>query len=110
MAVRVCFVDARGPDSDADPSLVLFAATTLCPAAELRQRQVRIFKPTKTANSSGRAGTGNWRVDFDILGTSARWENPLMGWASSGDYMQGVYLKFRTKEDAIHFWCVSRAV
>jgi len=22
----------------------------------------------------------------------------------SGDYMQGTYLKFRTKEDAIHFW------
>lgn len=72
-------------------------------SAELQQRTVRIYKPAKTANSSGRAGTSFWRVDFDILAGSARWENPLMGWASSGDYMQGTFLKFRTKEDAIHF-------
>lgn len=26
-----------------------------------------------------------------------------MGWASSGDYMQGTALKFKTKEDAIRF-------
>ncbi|UZJ53219.1 hypothetical protein CBS101457_002539 [Exobasidium rhododendri] len=71
--------------------------------SELRQRPVRIFKPAKTANSSGRAGTSFWRVDFDILQGSARWENPLIGWASSADYMQGTVLKFRTKEDAIHF-------
>ncbi|PWN35049.1 uncharacterized protein FA14DRAFT_122835 [Meira miltonrushii] len=71
--------------------------------AELQQRTVRIYKPAKTANSSGKAGTSFWRVDFDILSGSARWENPLMGWASSGDYMQGTFLKFRTREDAIHF-------
>jgi NADH dehydrogenase (ubiquinone) Fe-S protein 4 len=51
--------------------------------AELRQRSVRIFKPAKTANSSGRAGTSFWRVDFDVLQGSARWQNPLMGWDSS---------------------------
>ncbi|GAC93339.1 potential mitochondrial Complex I [Pseudozyma hubeiensis SY62] len=39
---------------------------------ELHQRTVRIFRPAKTANSSG-------------------------------DYMQGTSLKFRSKEDAIHF-------
>lgn len=50
---------------------------------ELHQRTVRIFRPAKTANSSGKAGTKVWRVDFDILQGSARWENPLMGWASS---------------------------
>lgn len=70
---------------------------------ELHQRSVRIFKPAKTANSSGRAGTNHWRVDWDILQGSARWENPLMGWASSGDYMQGTAVKFRTREDAIRF-------
>ncbi|KAJ9476674.1 NADH dehydrogenase [ubiquinone] iron-sulfur protein 4, mitochondrial [Pseudozyma hubeiensis] len=70
---------------------------------ELHQRTVRIFRPAKTANSSGKAGTKVWRVDFDILQGSARWENPLIGWASSGDYMQGTSLKFRSKEDAIHF-------
>ncbi|PWN52779.1 hypothetical protein IE53DRAFT_384757 [Violaceomyces palustris] len=51
--------------------------------AELHQRTVRIFRPTKTANSSGKAGTKSWKIDWDILQGSARWENPLMGWASS---------------------------
>ncbi|KAE8220631.1 hypothetical protein CF319_g5870 [Tilletia indica] len=69
----------------------------------LQHRTVRIFKPAKTSNSSGKAGTAFWKVDFDILQGSARWENPLMGWASSGDYMQGVGMGFRTKEDAVHF-------
>ncbi|CAO1618465.1 unnamed protein product [Jaminaea pallidilutea] len=70
---------------------------------ELHQRSVRIFKPAKTANSSGRAGTHHWQVDWDILQGSARWENPLMGWASSGDYMQGTSLKFKTKDQAMQF-------
>lgn len=48
--------------------------------AELHQRSVRVFKPAKTANSSGKAGTNHWRLDFDILQGSARWENPLIGW------------------------------
>ena len=26
-----------------------------------------------------------------------------MGWASSADYMQGTSLKFKSKEDAVHF-------
>ena len=32
-----------------------------------------------------------------------RWENPLMGWQSSADFMQGTHLNFKSKEDAIHF-------
>lgn len=44
-----------------------------------------------------------WRIDFDILQGGGRWENPLMGWASSADYMQGTRISFRSKEDAIHF-------
>ncbi|KAG8949779.1 hypothetical protein FRC04_008319 [Tulasnella sp. 424] len=44
-----------------------------------------------------------WRLNFDVLQGGGRWENPLMGWASSADYVQAMQLKFRTKEDAIHF-------
>ncbi|CAO1620328.1 unnamed protein product [Parajaminaea phylloscopi] len=69
---------------------------------ELHQRSVRIFKPTR-ANTSGRAGTNHWKLDFDILQGSARWENPLMGWASSADYMQATSMRFRTLEDAERF-------
>jgi hypothetical protein len=39
-------------------------------------------------------------VDFHA---GHRWENSLMGWQSSGDYMQGTHIFFKTKEDAIHF-------
>ncbi|KAJ3542798.1 hypothetical protein NMY22_g3379 [Coprinellus aureogranulatus] len=52
---------------------------------------------------SGGAKMERWRIDFDILPGSSRWENPLMGWASSADYMQGTRLSFRSKEDAAHF-------
>lgn len=42
-------------------------------------------------------------MDWDILPKGHRWENPLMGWQSSGDYMQGTNLDFKTKEDAVAF-------
>lgn len=42
-------------------------------------------------------------MDWDILQKGHRWENALMGWQSSGDYLQGTALFFNTKDDAIHF-------
>ena len=42
-------------------------------------------------------------MDWDILQRGHGWENPLMGWQSSADGMQGTHLKFNTKEDAIAF-------
>ncbi|KLO15979.1 hypothetical protein SCHPADRAFT_848803 [Schizopora paradoxa] len=71
--------------------------------AELRHRVVRIFQPTRNTMQSGGAKGEKWRIDFDILQGGGRWENPLMGWASSADYMQGTRISFRSKEDAIHF-------
>ncbi|KAI0688868.1 NADH-ubiquinone oxidoreductase 21kDa subunit [Earliella scabrosa] len=70
---------------------------------ELRHRAVRIFQPTRSTTQSGSGKSNRWRIDWDILPGGGRWENPLMGWASSADYMQGTRLSFRTKEDAIHF-------
>jgi len=70
---------------------------------ELRNRVVRVYQPTRNTMQSGGAKGNRWRVDFDILQGGGRWENPLMGWASSADYVQGTRLSFRTKEDAIHF-------
>jgi len=32
---------------------------------------------------SGGAKGEKWRIDFDTLPGGGRWENPLMGWASS---------------------------
>lgn len=42
-------------------------------------------------------------IDFDVLQGAGRWENRLIGWASSADYVQGTTLAFRSKEDAIYF-------
>ncbi|KAF5382570.1 hypothetical protein D9615_002881 [Tricholomella constricta] len=71
--------------------------------SELRHRAVRVYQPTRNTMQSGGAKSERWRLDFDILQGGGRWENPLMGWASSADYMQGTRLTFRSKEDAIHF-------
>ncbi|KAG5651657.1 hypothetical protein H0H81_007937 [Sphagnurus paluster] len=71
--------------------------------SQLRHRAVRVYQPTQNTMQSGGAKSERWRIDFDILQGGGRWENPLMGWASSADYMQGTRLSFRSKEDAIHF-------
>lgn len=71
--------------------------------AELRHRVVRIYQPTRNTMQSGGAKGKRWRLDWDTLPGGGRWENPLMGWASSADYVQGTRLSFRSKEDAIHF-------
>jgi NADH dehydrogenase (ubiquinone) Fe-S protein 4 len=87
--------------------------------AELRHRTVRIFQPTRNTMQSGGAKGEKWRLDWDILPGGGRWENSLMGWASSyvylyiliilysswcrADYMQGTRQSFRTKEEAIAF-------
>jgi len=71
--------------------------------AELRHRAVRIYQPTRNTMQSGGSKGERWRIDWDMLPGSGRWENPLMGWASSADYMQGTRMSFKSKEDAIHF-------
>lgn len=62
-----------------------------------------IYQPAKPATQSGEWGGRHWRMDWDVLAKGHRWENPLMGWQSSGDFMQGTRLEFKTKEDAIAF-------
>ncbi|KAI0889552.1 ETC complex I subunit conserved region-domain-containing protein [Annulohypoxylon maeteangense] len=85
-------------DHDILPAAVLSGAPI-----ELQARAVRIYRPSKPATQSGTWGAHHWRMDWDILSKGHRWENPLMGWQSSGDFMQGTKLEFKTKEDAIAF-------
>ncbi|WVQ77139.1 hypothetical protein IAR50_006822 [Cryptococcus sp. DSM 104548] len=70
---------------------------------ELLHRPVRIYRPTKNTMQSAKGKTKRWVVDFDVLQGAGRWENRLMGWASSADYVQGTGLFFRSKEEAIYF-------
>lgn len=65
-----------------------------------QKRNVLIFKPSKTAMQSGRAQTKHWVVQFD---TVAKWEYPLIGWTSSNDPVQGLVMKFSSKEAAIRY-------
>lgn len=73
------------------------------PADLSRNRIVRIFQESKSATQSGNFQTIPWRINWDVVPRANRWENEMMGWASSGDYMQGTTIKFKSKEDAIRF-------
>jgi hypothetical protein len=50
---------------------------------ELRRRVVRIFQPTRNTMQSGPAKGERWRIDWDVMPGGGRWENSLIGWASS---------------------------
>ena len=63
--------------------------------------RARIYKPAKTAMSSGTAKTRDWVLDF--APAEAREVDPLMGWTSSGDTQAQVRLRFATKEAAMDY-------
>ncbi|XP_012235250.1 NADH dehydrogenase [ubiquinone] iron-sulfur protein 4, mitochondrial [Linepithema humile] len=68
------------------------------PEEHIKTRKVRIYQPAKSAMQSGTNNIHFWQLDFD---TRERWENPLMGWTSSGDPMSNIQVDFATKEEAI---------
>lgn len=94
---------APGPMPVIETEREVIAGTVSDAPLELQHRQVRIFKPTKNTMQSAKGKTRVWRIDWDVLPGSGRWTNPLMGWQSSADYMQGTTLAFRTREDAVRF-------
>ncbi|KAM0039501.1 putative NADH:ubiquinone reductase (H(+)-translocating) [Helianthus debilis subsp. tardiflorus] len=51
------------------------------PQEQLRRR-VLIYSPARTATQQGSGKVGKWKINF--LSTQ-KWENPLMGWTSTGD-------------------------
>jgi hypothetical protein len=61
----------------------------------------RIFRPAKTAMQSGRAGTRRWVLEYEPV--TPREPDPLMGWASAGDTLNQVRLKFETLDEAKQF-------
>ncbi|KAI2640846.1 ETC complex I subunit conserved region-domain-containing protein [Hypomontagnella submonticulosa] len=95
-------VPKRVMDGSEDHGILPAAVLSGAPI-ELQARTVRIYQPAKPATQSGEWGGRHWRMDWDVLAKGHRWENPLMGWQSSGDFMQGTRLEFKTKEDAIAF-------
>ena len=63
--------------------------------------RARIYRPAKTAMSSGTAKTRKWILEF--APASAREVDPLMGWTSSGDTQSQVKLSFDSKEAALEY-------
>ncbi|KAL7245406.1 hypothetical protein ACSBR2_000687 [Camellia fascicularis] len=51
------------------------------PQEHLRRRVV-IYSPARIATQQGSGKVGRWKINF--LSTQ-KWENPLMGWTSTGD-------------------------
>ena len=63
--------------------------------------RARIYRPARTAMSSGTAKTKRWILEF--APESAREVDPLMGWTSSTDTQAQVRLSFDTKEAALDY-------
>ncbi|TDG41281.1 hypothetical protein AWZ03_012296 [Drosophila navojoa] len=70
------------------------------PEEQLKERRVRIHIPPKNAMQSGTDNINTWQIEFD---NRERWENPLMGWASTGDPLSNLNVKFGSKEEAITY-------
>ncbi|XP_061249530.1 NADH dehydrogenase [ubiquinone] iron-sulfur protein 4, mitochondrial isoform X2 [Bos javanicus] len=70
------------------------------PEEHIKTRKARIFVPARNNMQSGVNNTKKWKMEFD---TRERWENPLMGWASTADPLSNLVLTFSTKEDAVAF-------
>ena len=61
----------------------------------------RIYRPARTAMSSGQAKTRRWLLEFEP--ERPRTIEPLMGYTSSDDMRSQISLQFDTKEDAIAY-------
>jgi hypothetical protein len=60
--------------------------------------QARIYQRIKNSMQSGRAGTGQWVLEFEPA--EAKKPDPLTGWAGSGDTRGQVFLSFPTVDAA----------
>ncbi|GBM83742.1 NADH dehydrogenase [ubiquinone] iron-sulfur protein 4, mitochondrial [Araneus ventricosus] len=82
------------------PAAAEIYPVTGVPEEHIKTRLVRIFKPAKNPMQSGTFNTRKWKIEFE---TRERWENPLMGWSSTGDPLSNMNVQFSTPEEAIQF-------
>ncbi|KAI3760967.1 hypothetical protein L1987_51371 [Smallanthus sonchifolius] len=67
------------------------------------KRRVLIYSPARTASQQGAGKVGKWKINFM---STQKWENPLMGWTSTGDPYANVgdsALSFSSEADAKAF-------
>ena len=63
--------------------------------------RARIFRPARSAMTSGTATTKRWVLEF--VPEQARGVDPLMGWTSSSDTQPQVRMTFASKEAALDY-------
>jgi hypothetical protein len=68
---------------------------------EPQRRRAVIYKPAKSAMTSGRAGTKQWRLEYEPQSTP--FIEPLMGWTGSTDPMAHMWLSFPSREAAVAY-------
>ncbi|PLW36092.1 hypothetical protein PCANC_18766 [Puccinia coronata f. sp. avenae] len=90
------------PATSGDSPVIPAGMTSGAPE-QLALRPVRIYRPSPTTMQSAKANNHTWLLDWDTLQGAGRWENPLMGWASTADYLQGSSIKFKSSEAAVAF-------
>lgn len=61
----------------------------------------RIYRPARSAMTSGQANTKAWVLEF--APEEAKRIDPLMGWTGSGDMRRQVRLSFETSEAAVEY-------
>ncbi|KAE9613077.1 hypothetical protein Lal_00027720 [Lupinus albus] len=72
------------------------------PEEHLRRRVV-IYSPARAATQQGSGKLGKWKINFV---STQKWENPLMGWTSTGDpyaHVGDSALNFDSEEAAREF-------
>ena len=65
--------------------------------------QVVIYSPARAACQQGKALLGTWKIH---PGEQQKWENPLMGWTSTGDALSHQFnsvVSFESEEAAVAF-------
>lgn len=66
-----------------------------------RDAVAHIYRPARSAMTSGMARTRTWRLEFEPR--SAPFIEPLMGWTSGDDTLRQVQLEFPTLNSAINY-------
>src|SRR5579875_125654 len=61
----------------------------------------RIYKPSRSLMTSGKARTKGWRLTFERR--TAPFVEPLMGWTGGDDTLTQIELSFPTRESAIRY-------
>eukprot|EP00127_Corallochytrium_limacisporum_P007343 Clim_evm30s247 gene=Clim_evmTU30s247 len=86
------------PEKTADEAKIVPIAPVTGIPEDYIKRTVTIFEPTPKTTQSGTFKVRKFRLEFD---TQQKWQNPLMGWSSTGDAHSQLHVEFDTLDGAI---------